>query len=185
MPVDSKLWAKDFNRKTNAESSFLGPYLPRLDFKLYEAAPSTYRKEVWTVSLAYRLLQGNRNVLTLLGNPSTIAASPKYVRAILYKFRYTTHLQSPQTYWIRLKISEYFPAFSLDNISPYLRSMKISPNYRAIEIESKSLQILLDFLRTQICLFEASLLIFAILLTGFVIIITKNNYQKFAKVVSR
>lgn len=154
-----------------------GPYLPRLDFKLYDAAPSNYRNELWTLSLAYRLLQGNRHVLALLGEQSSNTSSPKYVRATLYRFRYTTHFQSPQRYWIRLKIFEYFPAFSLDNISPYLRSMKISPNYRAVEVESKTLKMILDFLRNQMCLLEGSMLTFGLLMAGFVIIYTKKIYR--------
>lgn len=158
-------------------SFYLGPYLPRLDFKLYDAAPSNYRKELWTVSLAFRLLQGNRHVLALLGEQTTVTSTPTYVRATLYRFRYTTHFQSPHSYWIRLKMSEYFPAFSLANISPYLRSMKISPNYKEIEIESRTLKMILDFVRMQTGSFDGSLLIFALLLTGFVIVITKKMYR--------
>lgn len=135
---------------------------------------------MWTLSLAYRLLQGNPHVFTLLGEQSEITSSPpNYVRATLYKYRYTTHFQSPQIYWIRLKMSEYFPAFSLDNISPYLRSMKISPNYKAIEVECKSLKMILDYLRQQIYLVDGSLLIFGLLLTGFVLIGTKKIYRTF------
>lgn len=134
---------------------------------------------MWTLSLAYRLLQGNRHVLSLLGDQSTVTVPPKYVRATLYKYRYTTHFQSPQIYWIRLKMSEYFPAFSLDTISPYLRSMKISPNYRDVEVENKSLKMILDFLRNEICAIEGSLLTFGLLLTAFVINITKKIYRAF------
>lgn len=161
-----------------AISFITGPYLPRLDFKLNDAGPSNYRKELWTLSLAFRLLQGNRHVLALLGEHSTITSPPKYVRGILYKFHYTTYFTSPQIYWMRLKISEYFPAFSLDNISPYLRSMKISPNYKEVEIESKTLKMILDFLRNQIRLFEGSFLIFGLLSAAFVIIFTKRIYRR-------
>lgn len=156
------------------QSSIPGPYLPRIDFKLYEAAASHYRKEVWTISLAYRLLQGNPNVLTLLGDQSTVVTKPNYVRAILYKFRYTTHIRKPQIYWTRMKMIEYLPAFSLDTILPYLRSMKISPNYKEMDVECKTLKLLLDYLRIQIRSVEASVLIFGILLAGFVIIVSKK-----------
>lgn len=159
--------------------TLLGPYLPRIDYKLYEAAPSHYRKEVWTLSLAYRLLQGNRNVLALFDGRSTPTTPPTYVRATLYKFRYTTHIQSPQVYWMRLKVSEYFPAFSLDNISPYLRSMKISPNYRETEIDSKWLKAILDGVRDQIVFVEGSVLVNCILLTAIVIVVTKKVYRSF------
>lgn len=134
------------------------------------------------MSLAYRLLQGNPHVLALLGDQSTITTTPTYVRAVLYKFRYTTHFRTPQIYWIRLKIIEYFPAFSLDTISPYLRSMKISPNYREIEVENKMLKIVLDYLRIQIRSVEGSVLIIGLLLTGFAIVVTKKMYRSFSYV---
>lgn len=158
----------------------LGPYLPRLDFKLYDAATSNYRKELWTISLAYRLLQEEPNVLTLLGEQSPNNSSPKYVRAILYKFRYTTHFNSPKSYWMRLKISEYLPAFSLDNISPYLRSMKISPHYKEAEVECKSVKMALNFLRKQVRLFEGSVLVVGVLIAGFLTIATKKMYHVFS-----
>ncbi|XP_037051914.1 lipase maturation factor 2-like [Bradysia coprophila] len=166
----------------NSTLPFAGPYLPRIDFKLYESATSHYRKEVWTMSLAYRLLQGNPHVLALLGDQSTVATTPNYVRAVLYKFRYTTHFRTPQIYWIRLKMIEYFPAFSLDTISPYLRSMKISPNFRETEVESKTVKMLLDNLRIQIRSVEGSALIFGILLAGFAINVSKRMYRSLSYV---
>lgn len=177
LPVSLDFLRSSFKRKIIPAFFFTGPYLPRLDFKLYDAAPSNYRKELWTVSLAFRLLQGNRHVLALLGEQLN-TSPPKYVRGILYKFRYTTHFKSPQIYWMRLKMSEYFPAFSLDNISPYLRSMKISPNYKEVEIESKTLKMILDFLRNQVCLFDGSLLTVGLLSTAFLIIFTKKIYRR-------
>lgn len=126
--------------------------------------------------MAYRLLQENPNVLALLGEQSSTNSSPTYVRAILYKFRYTTHFNSPTSYWMRLKMSEYFPAFSLDNISPYLRTMKISPHYKEIDVECKTLKMVLDYLRNQVRLIEGSLLIFGVLVAGLIIILTKKLY---------
>lgn len=128
--------------------------------------------------MAYRLLQEEQDVLTLLGETPSATSAPKYVRAILYRFRYTTHFNSPKSYWMRLKVSEYFPAFSLDNISPYLRSMKISPNYKEIEINS-FLKMILDLLRDQARLFEGSVLIFGVLVAGLLIIATKKIYRTF------
>lgn len=152
----------------------LGPYLPRLDYKLYDAAPSNYRKELWTISLAYRLLQEEPNVLALLGEQSATTSSPMYVRGSLYKFRYTTHFNSPTSYWMRLKMSEYFPAFSLDTISPYLRSIKISPHYKVTEIECQTLKMIVDYLRDQVRFIEGSLFVFGVLVAALITIITKN-----------
>lgn len=166
----------------NSTLPFPGPYLPRVDYKLYDAAASHYRKEVWTISLAFRLLQGNHHVLALLGDQRTITTAPNYVRAVLYKFRYTTHFRTPQVFWIRLKTIEYFPAFSLDTIAPYLRSMKISPNYKEVEVENKVAKALLDYLRIQIRSIEGNLLIVGLLLAAFVVNVTKKMYRSFSYV---
>lgn len=66
----------------------LGAYFARFDHKFYDAAGTNYRDQLWTVSLAYRLLQNNPNVLSLMGHRQ-LEPAPKYVRAILYKFKYT------------------------------------------------------------------------------------------------
>lgn len=67
-----------------------GPYFARLDHQLYTAAASNYREQLWTVSIAYRLLQNSPHVLRLLGHiQGPVEPAPKYVRAVLYKFKYT------------------------------------------------------------------------------------------------
>lgn len=68
-----------------------GPYFARLDHKFYDAAISTYRDQLWTVSTAYRLLQNNPDVLQLLGVYTRIEPAPKYVRAVLYKFKFSEY----------------------------------------------------------------------------------------------
>lgn len=77
---------------------------------------------------------------------------------------------------------EYFPAFSLDNIAPYLRSIKISPNYRELHVTNQILKMMLDLLREQIYSLDGSLLTFGLLMTGFVIIITKKMYRTLSSV---
>lgn len=75
----------------NNKKNKLGPYFARLDHQLYNAATSNYRDQLWTVSTAYRLLQNNQHVLRLLGQhiDKSIEPPPKYVRAVLYKFKFT------------------------------------------------------------------------------------------------
>lgn len=161
--------------KITIETS-LGPYFPRLDHKLYDASSVNYRKELWTISLAYRLLQNEKNTLELLDNKSPVTPPPKYVRAILYNFRYTSKSDSGNGYWIRHKISEYFPAFSVDNVSllAYLKSMKISPNYKEVQVENQVLKMILDFVRSKIHLLEGHFLILGVLAAGLVINVTKH-----------
>lgn len=67
-----------------------GFYLPRLDNKFYDAVSSTFRDNLWTVVLAYRLLENEPQVLKLLGIDEPIQPAPKYVRAVKYKFWITS-----------------------------------------------------------------------------------------------
>lgn len=64
-----------------------GPYFARFDHKFYDASGSTYRNQLWTVSTAYRLLQNEPGVLALIGS-EPINPPPKYVRAVLYQFKF-------------------------------------------------------------------------------------------------
>lgn len=74
---------------------FSAPYTPRLDWQFYWAAYSTYDKEPWLLSMVHRLLIGRPEVLALLDthhlpfpqNP------PKYIRGVLYKYKYTSWKQ--------------------------------------------------------------------------------------------
>ena len=67
-----------------------GPYFARFDHKFYDAAGTSYQDQPWTVSVTNRLLQNEPDVLALFGIYSLIEPKPKYVRALLYKFQYTT-----------------------------------------------------------------------------------------------
>lgn len=70
---------------------FSGPYFARFDHKFYDAATAAnYRNEPWIISLVYRLLQNEQNVLRLFGISTNIMPAPKFVRASLYKFQFTT-----------------------------------------------------------------------------------------------
>lgn len=73
----------------NGSLAFAGPYFPRFDHKFYDAAAAvgTYRNHMWTISTAFRLMQNQPDVLELFGSAAIVPA-PKYVRALLYRFRY-------------------------------------------------------------------------------------------------
>lgn len=73
--------------------SVLAPYSPRLDWQLWFAAQSnSYRDDPWVLSLAHRLLLGRPEVLALLNKAHSPFQKepPKYVRGVLYKYRFTT-----------------------------------------------------------------------------------------------
>lgn len=94
----------------------IAPFQPRLDWQLWFAAlDGDFRQDRWTVNLAARLLEGEPAVLSLLDRPP-FASPPKYVRAQLYDYWFTTPAERKETgaIWNRRYEREYLPAISLD-----------------------------------------------------------------------
>jgi hypothetical protein len=59
---------------------------------MWFAALGTYHQNPWIMSLAYRLLTGQPEVLNLMdkANNPFINKPPKYIRASLFHYHYTT-----------------------------------------------------------------------------------------------
>jgi predicted DCC family thiol-disulfide oxidoreductase YuxK len=92
------------------------PHQPRLDWQMWFAALGTPRENPWFVALIYRLLQGSHEVNDLLANNPFPDKPPRYIRAIFYRYRFTTvdELRQTGTWWKREELREYLPTLSLD-----------------------------------------------------------------------
>lgn len=66
------------------------PHQPRLDWQMWFAALGSYNHNPWFVHLIYRLLHGQQEVLDLMGKNPFPDRPPRYIRANLYTYRYTT-----------------------------------------------------------------------------------------------
>jgi lipase maturation factor 1 len=96
---------------------WVAPHQPRLDWQMWFAAlgdPSTDR---WVVSLAQRLLEGSPDVLGLLDRAPGDHQPPRYVRAQLYDYRFTTRSERAASgnWWSRQLLGPYLPPLVLDN----------------------------------------------------------------------
>jgi len=91
------------------------PYQPRIDWQMWFAALDNYQAEPWFVNLAVRLLEGSPDVLALLGRNPFPSSPPRYIRARLYDYRFTTFSERHATgdWWKREFKGEYLPAVSL------------------------------------------------------------------------
>lgn len=91
------------------------PHQPRLDWQMWFAALDNYRDEPWFVNLAVRLLEGSPDVLGLLAHNPFPSAPPRYIRARLYDYQFTTFSERHATgnWWKRELKGEYLPAVSL------------------------------------------------------------------------
>jgi hypothetical protein len=85
------------------------PYHLRLDWLMWFLPLSSRYGERWFVPFLVKLLEGDRQTLALLrGNPFP-DRPPRFVRALLYRYRFTTWRERRETgaWWARSLIGEY------------------------------------------------------------------------------
>ena len=93
---------------------FVAPYQPRLDWQMWFAALGPYEQSTWVEGLMYRLLLGHSPVDALIG-PSPFAKPPRYMRALLYEYQFTTPAERARTgaVWTRQLLRTWFGPVSL------------------------------------------------------------------------
>ncbi|HKF34424.1 MAG TPA: lipase maturation factor family protein [Jatrophihabitantaceae bacterium] len=91
------------------------PYHLRLDWLMWFIPLSPRYAGSWFTALLTKLLEGDRDVLKLLrGNPFP-DTPPRFVRAVLYRYRFTTWPERRATgaWWQRTLVGEFAPAVCL------------------------------------------------------------------------
>jgi predicted DCC family thiol-disulfide oxidoreductase YuxK len=91
------------------------PHQPRLDWQMWFAALGNYRTDPWIIQFLERLLEGSPPVLTLLEHNPFPASPPRYIRAQLYEYSFTTPAERRATgdWWHREWKGTYVPEVSL------------------------------------------------------------------------
>ncbi|KAB2976142.1 lipase maturation factor family protein [Streptomyces sp. SS1-1] len=100
-PGDPRRWPRQF-----------APYHLRLDWLMWFAALSPSYAGSWFGTLMERLLENDRATLRLLRrSPFPADQPPRFVRARLFRYRYTTwrELRETGTCWERTYVREYLP----------------------------------------------------------------------------
>jgi predicted DCC family thiol-disulfide oxidoreductase YuxK len=94
------------------------PHQPRLDWQMWFAALETPEQNPWFAGLIIRLLQGSRDVTRLLARNPFPDKPPRYIRAMFYRYRFTTSEERRQTgaWWKRQELREYLPTISRDQL---------------------------------------------------------------------
>jgi Lipase maturation factor len=97
----------------------VAPYHLRLDWLLWFAAMSPPSAHPWMAVLVTRLLEHDQPMLKLLGPNPFPDRPPAFVRARLYRYRFTTPAERRQTgaWWSRDLVGEYLPPLRLDPLS--------------------------------------------------------------------
>lgn len=166
----------------NNSLPFVAPHQPRLDWQMWFAALGTYHQNPFVMSLAYRLLNGQPEVLNLINTVESPFQNkpPKYIKASIYRYHYTPWSQASngRAWWTREKIGEYFPIFSKDHqpLVEYLTKAKILQEKPGVKV-SETMKLILDKLRWSVCSIEASLLLWGVFTAGCTLIVA-GYYDK-------
>jgi lipase maturation factor 1 len=114
--MDGQSWQEyEFRYKPGnlkREPQFVAPYQPRLDWQMWFAALGSYQENPFVVNLMVRLLEARPEVLALLGRAPFGRERPRYVRALLYEYRFTdwATYSGTRAWWTREYKRIYFPA---------------------------------------------------------------------------
>ncbi len=97
--------------------AFTTPHMPRLDWQMWFAALDPEHVPPWFAGLCARLLLGSRPVLVLLATNPFPDAPPRYVRATLEDYRFTTAAErrAGGAWWVRTTVGTYVPAIALED----------------------------------------------------------------------
>jgi predicted DCC family thiol-disulfide oxidoreductase YuxK len=95
--------------------AFVEPHQPRLDWQMWFAALSDVQQNQWFYGLMQRLLENSPEVTRLLGENPFPEKPPRYLRAELYRYRFSSRAEHRTTgaWWSRQDLREYLPMVSL------------------------------------------------------------------------
>jgi len=95
---------------------YVAPHQPRLDWQMWFAALQDVRGNPWFVNFLGRLLQGEPRVLALMETNPFPEKPPRYIRAVLYEYRFTNRATRAQTgeWWRRELKGLYCPALTFN-----------------------------------------------------------------------
>jgi hypothetical protein len=102
---------------------WISPYHHRLDWQMWFAAMPGAGTEPWLVHLVARLLEGDTATRGLLAPGPFRDHPPRFIRARLYRYQFTSPGDAKNAWWTRTPAGEYLPALSLDDrgLVEYLR----------------------------------------------------------------
>jgi predicted DCC family thiol-disulfide oxidoreductase YuxK len=114
LPYEFKYKPGDVNRRP----AFIEPFQPRLDWQMWFAALGNVQQNPWFGNFCERLLQGSPEVLALLDKNPFPKHPPRFIRAELYDYHFTSHAERRATgpWWKREPVGEYLPPISLSSM---------------------------------------------------------------------
>ena len=97
-----------------ARPRIYAPYQPRFDWNLWFASLGQWQQNLMVPRTEELLLEGDRDVLGLFAGDPFQGAPPKYVRAVLWQYWFSTPAEKRATgaWWRRQMLGAYAPTFT-------------------------------------------------------------------------
>lgn len=94
----------------------IAPFQPRVDWQMWFAALSNWRQETWLQNFIVRLLQGEKSVLKLLKENPFPQKPPKFIRARVWRYTFTSLKEKKKTgnWWKKELVGNYCPQVGLN-----------------------------------------------------------------------
>jgi hypothetical protein len=94
----------------------VAPHQPRLDWQMWFAALGSYASNPWFLRFIERVLTGSPEVLRLIAKNPFPDKPPRYIRAVLYDYHFTTPEEKSQdgSWWRRQPLDLYLPPATLE-----------------------------------------------------------------------
>jgi len=121
---DGTTWAEyEFKYKADdvhRRPPWVAPRQPRVDWQMWFAALSRFDEERWFQNFCVRLLENDADVLNLIERNPFQGRAPKYLRAVLYQYRFSdwSTAQRDGVWWTRERLRDYSPVLALEAHSP-------------------------------------------------------------------
>jgi hypothetical protein len=112
LEYEFKYKAGDLHRRP----PWVAPFQPRVDWQMWFAALGRFGDERWLQNFSVRLLNDDHAVLNLLARNPFQGRSPKYLRAILYRYRFSDAeaRRRDGIWWTRERVADYSPVLTLN-----------------------------------------------------------------------
>jgi len=93
----------------------ISPYQPRLDWQMWFLPFDDFGSETWFHQFLYHLLKGTPGVVKLLRYNPFPDQPPKYIRAVMYDYQFSTKEQKKQFgwWWQREYVGQFSPILTL------------------------------------------------------------------------
>ncbi len=97
----------------------ISPYQPRIDWQMWFLPFDDFESATWFQKFLYHLLKGSPEVLKLIRHNPFPEKPPKYIRAVMYDYHFSTRKQKKELgwWWQRQWIGPFSPVMTLQELA--------------------------------------------------------------------